>query len=93
MHKQTKTVDPFAWADRVIGTCSICGGAVVMPTYYWSTVPPMPQCIRCGGVPRERYGRVIQMEGALSPFEEEIEVNEGSSEDMEITGFHALKGG
>ena len=32
----------------VVGKCSICGGQVVVPTVYWSVVPPIPTCSNCG---------------------------------------------
>ena len=54
--------DKFAWDKTVMGTCSICAGAVVMPRTYYSVVPPIPACIRCGATPRNPYGGVISME-------------------------------
>lgn len=46
---------------RVIGTCSICGGRVTVPSVYHSVVPPTPTCEKCGAVPRQSYGPVIPM--------------------------------
>jgi hypothetical protein len=33
-----------------------------VPTFWWSVVPPTPSCRRCGAVPREAHGPVIEME-------------------------------
>ena len=49
--------------NRTIGTCSICGGPVVVATITWSTVPPSPHCARCHAVPVAAYGPVIPMRG------------------------------
>jgi len=48
--------------DLTIGTCSICGGAVTLPTIFWSVVPPVPSCSRCGATKRQPHGPVIDME-------------------------------
>ena len=34
--------------DLVMGTCSICGGAVTVPKIWMGVVPPTPTCARCG---------------------------------------------
>ena len=48
-------------ADRVIGTCSVCGGDVVAYDGVWMSVspPPADHCSRCGAV--RAKGLVIQM--------------------------------
>lgn len=33
---------------RVIGSCSKCGGAVSVPSYWHSVKPPVPRCQKCG---------------------------------------------
>lgn len=50
---------------KTIGTCSICGGPVQIPSA-WShaTLPPPQKCAKCGAKPREPYGRTIPMEPA-----------------------------
>lgn len=45
--------------DTRIGTCSECGGAVVVPPMM---VHPTPHCIRCGAIARHPHGPVIPME-------------------------------
>lgn len=50
------------YSEQVIGTCSLCGGPVTVPTVIWSVVPPSPTCQRCGAVQRQSYGPVIPME-------------------------------
>jgi hypothetical protein len=46
---------------RTIGTCSICGGAVVTPDVWLGVVPPTPECSSCGAQPRRSHGPVIEM--------------------------------
>ncbi len=45
----------------IIGTCSICGGAVTVPTIWAGTVPPTPTCTSCGAIKKETFGPVIDM--------------------------------
>lgn len=45
--------------ENRIGTCSICGGAVVMPNMM---VNPVPHCTGCGAYARNPHGPVIPME-------------------------------
>jgi len=52
---------------QTVGTCSICGGAVQLPLAWWSVVPPVPTCSRCGAVQRQAYGPVIDMQPAWPP--------------------------
>jgi len=54
----------ITYNDNIIGTCSICSGPVTVPTVYWSTTPPVPQCQRCGAYAQESYGKVIPMRPA-----------------------------
>lgn len=44
--------------DNRIGTCSICGGPVVMPTMM---VNPIACCQQCGAHPTQPHGAVIPM--------------------------------
>lgn len=48
--------------DTVIGTCSLCGGAVMVPEVWYSTIPAVPRCRGCGATQRNPYGAVIEME-------------------------------
>lgn len=45
---------------QVIGTCSICGGAVTMPFPWYGIQPPSPTCTSCHAVKRDN-GPVIDM--------------------------------
>lgn len=36
--------------QKPIGTCSLCGGDVCLPTVWWSVLRPMPACIKCDAV-------------------------------------------
>jgi len=47
--------------NRAMGTCSICGGCVSVPTVWWGVIPPTPTCEACGAVPVEAHGPVIPM--------------------------------
>lgn len=49
-----------------IGTCSLCGGAVTLPTVWLGIVPPTPTCSTCGATPKQAHGPVIDMERATS---------------------------
>ena len=60
---EDKPNQPF-WAypgHTVIGTCSICGGAVTTPTAWSSVAPPVPTCTSCGAIKKQPYGPVIDM--------------------------------
>lgn len=48
--------------DRIIGTCSICGGPVTVPTSWLGVYPPVPTCRTCGAIKKESYGPVIDMD-------------------------------
>ena len=50
--------------DLTIGTCSICGGRVCVPSVWISIIPPTPHCEGCGAVPVEAHGPVIPMRQA-----------------------------
>lgn len=45
----------------IIGTCSICGGAVVVPDIWHGIIAPVPECSSCGAVKRESHGPIIDM--------------------------------
>ena len=44
---------------KTLGTCSLCGGNVVVPVIWFGISPPTPSCERCGG--RASGGPVIPM--------------------------------
>lgn len=46
---------------QVIGTCSICGGRVTLPSIWHGVIPPVPTCEGCGGTKRD-HGPVIEMQ-------------------------------
>ena len=43
-----------------IGTCSLCGGPVCLPTNWNCVIPAVPTCQRCGAV-EATHGPVIPM--------------------------------
>lgn len=45
---------------NVIGTCSLCGGAVCTPELWGGVLPPQPTCNRCGAV-AANHGPIIPM--------------------------------
>lgn len=50
-----------------IGICDQCGGTVRLFTGpYWSTVPPVPTCSRCGAVERKELP-IMKMTGGRHP--------------------------
>ena len=53
--------------NRIIGTCSICGGPVCVPTLWYGVNPPSPTCKKCGAVQRKSYGPVIDMDPPKKP--------------------------
>jgi hypothetical protein len=48
--------------DEVLGTCSVCGGAVTVPRAWMGMLPPIPQCRSCGATKKQPNGPVIEME-------------------------------
>lgn len=50
----------------VQGTCSLCGGQVVVPAVWMSAVPPTPTCLGCGAVAAS-HGPVIPMQRPTQP--------------------------
>ena len=46
--------------NHTIGTCSICGGQVTIPTVWAGIIPPTPSCLSCGALGRS-FGPVIPM--------------------------------
>lgn len=47
--------------NTTIGTCSICGGPVQVPSVWMGLTPPVPTCSRCGARATESYGPIIPM--------------------------------
>jgi len=47
--------------DRTAGTCSICGGRVVIPDAWMGMVPPVPTCSRCGARKENPWGPEVKM--------------------------------
>lgn len=45
---------------KVLGSCSICGGNVVIPLVWMGIYPPTPYCNSCGAV-REEEKKIIKM--------------------------------
>lgn len=44
----------------VVGTCSLCGGMVTVPTVWFGVAPPIPICQQCGAH-AAAHGPVIPM--------------------------------
>lgn len=44
----------------VVGTCSICGGAVTVPSVWDAVIPPPKTCSECGAEAAE-HGPVLKM--------------------------------
>lgn len=54
-------------SSTVIGTCSLCQGAVSIPRLWSGTIPPIPTCERCGATKKQPFGAVIEMEPGKAP--------------------------
>ncbi len=48
----------------VVGTCSLCGGAVVLQKDWYASVPQTPKCNACWAIPESSHGPVIHMKPA-----------------------------
>lgn len=60
--------NPGVWVQpgySIVGTCSICGGAVTVPTVWAGVIPPTPTCTSCGAIKKQSYGPVIEMTPVL----------------------------
>jgi hypothetical protein len=56
--------------DTILGTCSLCGGAVTTPANWMSTHPPIPTCRNCGATKKQPHGPVIDMEPRRAALDE-----------------------
>ncbi len=50
------------YMDKVIGTCSVCCGAVTVPDIWHGVTPPIPSCKSCGARKKQPHGPVIEMD-------------------------------
>ena len=46
---------------QTVGTCGLCGGAVTVPQFFMSVVPPTPTCEDCGATAKPNHGPVLPM--------------------------------
>lgn len=46
---------------RIVGTCSNCGGHVVLPALWLGVTPPVPTCWSCGATAAQPHLPVIPM--------------------------------
>ncbi len=51
----------MSYDGLVIGSCSLCGGAVRVPAVWHGVIPPTPMCERCGAVAALAQAPVIPM--------------------------------
>lgn len=61
--------------DRTIGTCSECGGAVMVPEVWLGVYPPIPTCRNCGAKAKQPHGPVIPMEPNKDRYPPQGETN------------------
>lgn len=54
--KMNRTTGGLTSEVITLGTCSLCGGVVTIPTVYMSTSSPVPTCASCGAVPVKAKG-------------------------------------
>src|SRR5690606_4841625 len=55
---QITTTATLLCSKTIMGTCSLCGGRVTVPTVWMGINPPDPTCEQCGAM---CYGPVIDM--------------------------------
>ena len=63
-----------------VGTCSRCGGPVMVPAVWLGVVPPVPTCARCGSTAKQPYGKTIEMEPNNAAMIAEKRRREGGAE-------------
>jgi hypothetical protein len=51
----------------VIGSCSICGGPVLVTEMWGSVIPDIPTCANCGAQKADNHGPVIPMRPTSFP--------------------------
>lgn len=59
---------------QVVGTCSVCGGAVRVARLWYGIEPPVPECSKCGAVAKPMYGPVIEMTPRAEKAAEALQV-------------------
>ena len=57
-----------------VGTCSLCGGRVVLPREWMGMTPAVPTCKSCGAVKKQPWGETIEMERPRRDYEWKPEV-------------------
>lgn len=67
-----------------IGTCSICHGPVQVPDFWGGSVPPIPQCSRCGATAANPFGQVIPMRRHANKYEQEWQPTEQERKATEL---------
>lgn len=63
-----------------VGTCSICGGPVVIESPWYGTRPPPEYCANCGAE-RAGHGPVIPMRPKSTGYYWQIRVSGGTKPD------------
>lgn len=53
--------------EKTVGTCSICGGRVTVPSNWMGIYPPTPTCQNCGARAAQNNGPVIPMKPVQLP--------------------------
>ena len=48
-------------SEVVIGTCSLCGGPVTVPSAWGGILPPVGRCRGCGAEQKDPHGGTIEM--------------------------------
>ena len=68
----------------VLGTCSLCGGHVVVPTMWMSVLPCRPTCQSCGATKAD--GPVIEMRRVPSSTSRDIVITWATRADAKADG-------
>ena len=55
--------------NKTIGTCSLCGGQVTLPTIWYGVTPPTATCSKCGATEAKNLPIItMRPAGGLTPF-------------------------
>lgn len=67
---------------KVIGTCSACAGAVVVPELWSGVIPPTPHCLSCKRQAQNPFGKTIQVADRAELTEHNKPLSERAFQDI-----------
>ena len=63
----TPAPTPITIGHTAIGSCSLCGGPVTIPSVWHCIIPPVATCARCGATKADDSAPVIPMAPPFRP--------------------------